>query len=183
MQTTINRLNRFSPLWALTLILLVAPLLVKELNVGLNMTSSMPIGLYKQHSITEIKRGTIVSACLSRKIAAEGKSKGFLQSGICPANTYPVIKSVIAVPGDHITRKGDYLIINKKQKYLAPIQKFDHNGTPLKKFFSDPPKTLKGYWLYGSGSPKTSWDSRYWGSVKRTQVLGAETPIATLHSV
>lgn len=153
----------------LALIMLLA-VMMKFSHIKINLTPSMPIGLYRQLSTTIIHRGDIVSACLPLAIAKFGLERGCLTKGNCPGGSIPVLKNVIAVPGDTVQLTSYAIIVNNKS-YLAPqhsqdqlsrsIKQWGHNGTT---------KVINGYWLYGSHSPKCSWDSRYYHKLPRSMI-------------
>jgi len=86
----------------------------------------------------------------------------------------PVLKQVIAMPGDTVTRKGDVVCV-RGACYLAPIYQEDGRGNQLTQFDKD----ASGYFLYGAWSPETSWDSRYFGRVPQSQIIGRYRLVAS----
>jgi conjugative transfer signal peptidase TraF len=152
------------------LVILVTYAMLKSLHLGLNLIPSMPIGFYWQLSNTHIKHGSIVAVCLPNKIAKQGLQRSYLVKGHCPSDAIPVLKEVIAVPGDTVKLTKKYIIVNSK-KYWAPYQEFDHNGKPTIMFVKRGVyKHIQDYWLYGSNDPLKSWDSRYYGGVSRSSI-------------
>ncbi|MES2142730.1 MAG: signal peptidase I [Pseudomonadota bacterium] len=108
----------------------------------------------------------------SKKIAAVALQRGYLRVGSCPSKVIPVLKQVIAIPGDTVTLTDSNIIVNGF-KYLAPFMPMDHNKQPLQKFIANGSyQPSGGYWIYGANDPQNSWDSRYYGAVSRTAIIG-----------
>jgi len=158
---------------------LLLVLYLDHLGLAINLSSSMPLGFYLRQSNDGIKSGDIVAACLSSSIAHYGRRRGYLHIGHCPGFASPVIKQVIAIPGDRVQVTSANIIVNEAV-YDAPLQYRDHDGFVVKRFI-DKRKThvSNTYWLYGHHAPIHSWDSRYWGGVERSQILGVYRPLLT----
>ena len=132
----------------------------------------MPIGFYKSVNAKIIHRGDLVAVCLPKNIAAEGLKRHYLKSGSCPSGVVPVLKKVIAVPGDLVVLSKQFITVNDLM-YLAPLQLKDHLQKPVKQFVKNGSfKRIKNFWLYGANDPVHSWDSRYYGGVARYNIVG-----------
>jgi conjugative transfer signal peptidase TraF len=139
----------------------------------------MPIGFYQRVVSTQIKRGDLVSVCLPKQIAVIALQRGYLRAGSCPSKVIPVLKQVVAIPGDTVILTNSSITVNGIN-YAAPFMSTDHNKKPMQKFISNglyPPS--HGYWLYGSNDAVKSWDSRYYGSVNRSAILAVYKPLLT----
>lgn len=146
-------------------------LLLKQIGVAINLTSSMPRGVYWPVNRTQLQRGDFVAVCLPSMINQEGLQRHYLQRGDCPGGAMPVIKQVIGIPGDDIelTRQG--ITINGTF-VSAPIRHHDHNFQAIRQWVK--PSiflNIQGVWLYGMNNPERSWDSRYYGVVPVRQIL------------
>ena len=87
-----------------------------------------------------------------------------------------LIKEVIAVPGDDVILTKDYIMVNGK-KYEAPLHLYDlehHSVAHIKRgnYFN-----TTEYWLYGCNDKKDSWDSRYFGPIKKSNIKGTAVPL------
>jgi conjugative transfer signal peptidase TraF len=134
----------------------------------INISPSEPLGVYKIEKSNSIHRGDIVAVCLSVKYKKIGLKDGYLIPGMRCEQTAPLLKTVIAVPGDAITLKNSQIIVNGRI-YPYATKQFDSKGRALDQvlrgFYKD-----KKYWLIGVANPN-SWDSRYWGGVDKSQIL------------
>lgn len=148
----------------------------------INLTSSMPIGLYKKMSSKTLHHGDLVMVCLPEYFSEYALEHGILKSGRCTFGTTPMLKEVIAIAGDTMHISDKVMVVNDKS-YVAPVQKRDHDGLPLKTF------VVKGryqnthkVWLYGSDSPIYSFDSRYFGGLDKECVMSVVRPILVFHA-
>jgi conjugative transfer signal peptidase TraF len=136
----------------------------------------MPLGFYQEIKTVDIHRGDIVSACLPNDISNEGLRRNYLTKGKCASGAIPVVKEVIAVPGDMVKLTNDGFMVNG-QFYLAPRRFIDHHGKPIKRFIKQGVYIhVSNYWLYGTHAPIDSWDSRYFGGINREQIRQVMQP-------
>lgn len=158
-------------------VIFIALLVFFYTNIIVNVTPSMPIGIYLKGS-KSITKGNIFLVCLTDTYSKIGLQRHYLISGghIC-REMEPLIKRIIAVPGDHVVLSDDYIIVNNV-KYPYPTSYSDSLNRPLSVYpRGDYPNTT-GYWLLGDHDIK-SWDSRYWGLVVAGQIKNRLIPIIT----
>lgn len=138
----------------------------------------MPRGLYvKSHSLNFISQGDIVSICLPEPYKNLGLRNHYIEKGRACTNSEPLLKQVIAVPGDNVELADDHIIVNSKV-YNYQTLYLDSYSRPLSVFPRGTYSNLDAYWLIGTHDPK-SWDSRYWGPVKKQQILAVLKPVIT----
>ena len=101
------------------------------LDLHINVTSSLPYGLYKKVDKTDICKGDIILFCLEGEQAEFAKKRNYLTFGSCPNDMAPIGKKVIATKDDHITLNNEGIKVN---------------GTLLEKTAASPIKTkLKSF--------------------------------------
>lgn len=148
-------------------------------HIRFNYTESMPIGFYQQVITTHINRGDLVSICLPDQLAKLALQSGYLRVGNCPSGVVPMLKQVIAVPGDTISL-NNYSVTVNQIRYVAPFNVIDHNNRPIQKFITNGTYQLShSYWVYGTHDHIKSWDSRYYGAVSRAAITGIYKPLLT----
>jgi len=140
-------------------------------HIKFNYTSSMPIGFYQRIPTKTIHRGDYVSVCLPDVIVQEGLHRGYLARGSCKSGVAPVLKQVIALPGDIVELSNHSIRVNH-HTYFAPRIKYDHQHQLINYFVKPGIYHTKKYWLYGSNNPTYSWDSRYFGGMGREEIGG-----------
>jgi len=147
-------------------------------NFIINITPSEPLGIYKIHVLQNaelIHRRDIVAVCLPSQYQDLGLKQGYLLSGIRCGKTAPLIKTVIAIPGDTVILKNNEITVNGKVLPYA-TKYIDSHSRKLEVFPRGIYKNIKTYWLIGTNDPN-SWDSRYWGGVEQKQILFLIKPV------
>lgn len=145
------------------------------LGVTINETSSIPVGLWRQHAITgPLHIGDIIRICPP----GDSQSRRYAGAGYCPNGEMPFDKPIAAVEGDTVTVGPDGISING----LSPLP----NSKPLsedgqgRRLIACPQGTYKlgpgQVWLYAGYSPR-SYDSRYFCMMDGRQALGTLTPL------
>lgn len=159
--------------------LLVTAVVTWFAGVRVNLSASMPIGLYRVSRGPPVK-GVMVLACLPGEVAVFARSRGYVPNGHCPGGTAPIGKVVLAAAGDSVEVTGEGLLVNghlvRNTKPLA----VDGAGQSLRRF---PDGTYvvgqDEVWLYSSYS-KRSFDSRYFGPLPLSCVLSRVLPLWTV---
>ncbi len=139
-------------------------------GLRLNLTSSLPIGVYLASGSAPV-RGTLVLACLPPRVAAFARARGYVpRGGECPGGTVPVGKPVAAVKGDTVTVTPSGLFVNSVTVPNSEPLRSDRKGRPL-------PRLAAGRYVVGPGEfwvlssySRLSFDSRYFGAVSVGQV-------------
>jgi len=84
----------------------------------------------------------------------------------CGDNVADLVKRVIGLPGDHLTSKGNTIYVNG----VALAQPWSPNE-PLGRAIGNVTVPKNDYFMMGDNEP-ASCDSRYWGDVPRSSVIG-----------
>jgi conjugative transfer signal peptidase TraF len=142
--------------------------LMKLFGVMINVTPSMKEGIYIR-AYGAIKRGDIVAACLPEPYKTIGLKNLYIEKGSKCDGADPVIKKIIAVPGDDVILDDNYIIVNNTRLPFKTLHK-DSSERVLNIYPRCRYLRTNGYWLIGTDSPK-SWDSRYWGFIKKEHIL------------
>ncbi|OAI47777.1 hypothetical protein AYO45_05600 [Gammaproteobacteria bacterium SCGC AG-212-F23] len=150
------------------IIMLGCIFLAKIWGVIINITPSMREGIYIR-TYGEIKRGDIVAACLKDPYKTIGLKQLYIEKGSKCSGADPIVKKIIAIPGDNVRLTDKYIQVNNTILSFPTVTK-DSVGRGLNSYPRGNYLHVKGYWLIGTNSPN-SWDSRYWGSVEREQIL------------
>lgn len=171
-QIFINRIKRIYP-FIILITLFSMVLLAHAYGVCINVTPSMRKGLYIRDN-GKIHRGDIVEFCLNEPYKTIGLKNFYIEKGTVCQGADPLIKQVIAIPGDGV-RLTDKSIVVNSVAYSYPTFYADSNQRKLAVY---PRGTYRsnGYWLIGTHSIH-SWDSRYFGAVSTKQILYKLKPL------
>ena len=129
-----------------------------------NPSESAPQGWYRIESLEYVSRGDQVVSNLPREAADFASQRGYLPSGI------PVIKTVAALEGDTVCNTGGVLAINDVptvRMYAA-----DKAGRLLPSPWRTCRRLLPDEVLLLSDRTQDSFDGRYFGAVRKTDIIG-----------
>lgn len=84
----------------------------------------------------------------------------------CGDDVADLVKRVIGLPGDHLTSKGNIIYVNG----VALPQPWTH-VEPIGKSIGNVTVSANSYFMMGDNQPY-SCDSRYWGTIPRSSVIG-----------
>jgi len=164
----------------LSMAALVAILLMVIAVAGgyrINLTPSEPLGLWRiipLHQAAAVD--DLLFICPPETAAMRAaRARGYLRSGSCPGGVAPLIKTVIAVAGQHV-EIGASLSVNGRMVSSSSLALRDGKGRPLTPFPGGivPP----GYVFLHSAFPG-SYDSRYFGPVPISGILGLAQEVFT----
>lgn len=143
----------------------------------INLTPSEPIGLWR---IVALERdpalGDMVFVCLPRSaLVDEARSRGYLRRGLCASGYAPLIKTVVAVAGQQVEIIRTVRIDGEEIPHSS-LARADGMGRPLLAARGE--RIPSGHVFLHSPFPG-SWDSRYFGSVPASAILGVAQGVLT----
>lgn len=132
-------------------------------NYCLNITSSVPKGLYRLYKINKLKRNDIVY------IEIPDNAKHIIwDREYLPKHIKYLLKYVKGVPGDLVEVKENKLYINNK--FEGNIKKYDSEGNLLISL-TEGKFILKEEQYLVLGNDDNSYDSRYFGVIEEREIL------------
>ena len=131
-----------------------------------NVSASLPYGLYKIEKNPSWQKGAIVAFFLPEKV-------NFMKSRNWLSLTVPLLKPVVALEGDHCCIQNEEIKING-QKY-GDIAKVDTDGLNLPQISFCRDLAEDEIWV-GSNRIKNSFDSRYFGTIPKNTILAIIKP-------
>jgi conjugative transfer signal peptidase TraF len=149
-----------------------AVMLVTYQNLRINLSESMPTGLYWVSDTEKPVRGDFVTICLPGEAGRMAFERGYIGHGKCPDDHAPLLKPVVAVEGDFVTVEPDGVKVNGQ--LLA-------NSAPFRSDTEGRPMSVVQYGRYGvepgtiwviAGHDSRSYDSRYFGAVPLAAITG-----------
>lgn len=143
----------------------------------LNLTPSEPLGLWRIEKLNRpVEAGDLVFICSPPTAPfEEARLRGYLRRGLCAGGFAPLIKTVAALPGQHV-KITDHVVIDGRALAASVVRKTDGEGRPVTQYLGGivPPRHL-----YLHSSFASSYDSRYFGPVPDSGLLGLARPILT----
>lgn len=163
-----------------TVLLMITLLLGSASLAGyrLNVTASLPLGLYRvtAHSI---EHGGLAVFCLdSEAFINLAKERGYLSEGHCSGEIKPLGKEIFGLPGDVVSLVDGLISVNGKVVPQTRMREQDSKGRVMPESFLKPGRIQEGYALMLSPYNADSFDSRYFGLIKLTALTPVE-PVLT----
>ncbi|HVT18576.1 MAG TPA: conjugative transfer signal peptidase TraF [Thermoanaerobaculia bacterium] len=149
-------------------------------GLRLELSASLRRGLYRLDPLagTALVPGKLVAACPPPSLAALARARGYLRAGLCPGGVKPLGKLVLAAAGDLVELAPAGLRLNGQALPATAQLTSDSRGRPLPHYPAGCYRVLPGeVWLI-SPHPR-SLDSRTFGPLPASQVLGVLTPLLT----
>ncbi|NKL24972.1 conjugative transfer signal peptidase TraF [Rhizobium leguminosarum] len=146
-------------------------------GLRINTTPSEPLGLWRVAALDRpVQVGDLVFVCPPKTDAvSEGFQRGYLRSGLCPGGFGPLIKTVAAVGGQRI-EIASHVTVDGRPIASSSLVSQDGQGRPLRPYVGG--KIPAGFVFLHSPFPG-SWDSRYFGPVPVSGVLGLARQVLT----
>ncbi|MGO7042130.1 conjugative transfer signal peptidase TraF [Rhizobium acaciae] len=141
----------------------------------LNLTPSEPLGLWR---IEQLRRpaeaGDIVFICPPVTATfEEALIRGYLRRGLCAGGFAPLIKTVVALAGKRV-EVGDHVVIDGRPVAASAVRKKDGEGRAIQPFSGG---IVPSGTLFLHSSFASSYDSRYFGPVPDSGLLGLARPV------
>lgn len=167
----------FIPAWVAAAFLLGAFAIAIACDYRVNVTPSEPLGLWRIEALhRDAAVGDLVFICppLSGPFM-EALERGYLRRGLCGGGLAPLIKTIAALPGQRV-EIGGQVVIDGVAVSSSRVRRTDGEGRPIEPFAGGlvPPDHL---FLHSSFA--SSYDSRYFGPIPASGLLGLARPVLT----
>ncbi|CZO83085.1 MULTISPECIES: conjugative transfer signal peptidase TraF [Legionella] len=170
-----KKLSVFIAIFLMSLITLGA--LFHAMGFRINLTESIPIGLYRITSAESLKNAYVIFCPDDRESFRLAKSRGYIDHGLnCGGYGY-LMKKVVAVSGDILSVTPEGVLINQTLlPFSKPKLKDGINRTLPQWRILDYPLKVNEVMTMTSQS-EWSFDGRYYGLVHTRQIKGMIIPI------
>jgi conjugative transfer signal peptidase TraF len=157
---------------------IVVVLCMGAAGIRLNLTSSVPIGLYRV--VTEDAKATFVEFCPPGPLGVLSVVRGYREaSERCRDHGKPLLKPIIAREGDVVENSAAGLSINGHLLPNTAAQARDSSGRPIPSWEFGRFRVAAGtVWVASSYNAK-SFDSRYFGPVAVSEIRDGLRPLWT----
>lgn len=143
----------------------------------LNLTPSEPLGLWRIEPFRRVVAvGDLVFICPpSTAPFIDARKRGYLRRGLCAGGFAPLIKTVMALPGQQV-ETGENVAVDGTAIPASGVRPTDDEGRAIQPFGGGvvPPDHL---FLHSSFA--SSYDSRYFGPIPASGLLGLARPVLT----
>jgi conjugative transfer signal peptidase TraF len=173
----------FPKVMVVMILIIVFDLQLDAMGCRLTISGSLPSGLWRIERVDaktfKFRPGDIVALCPPSTPALElAKQRGYISAGRCPNDFEEMDKPIGAIAGMKVTFTDAGVMIDGQLVPNTPIATKDGLGHALPQILT--PMTIPEgqVFLLSNYNPK-SFDSRYFGPVPVTQVIGLFHPVWT----
>lgn len=144
----------------------------------LNLTPSYPLGLWQIVPLNRpVATGDLVVICPPDNAAfSQALERGYVRLGLCPGWLSPLIKTVVALPGQHVAVDAGVTIDGSVLEH-SEVRGTDAEGRALSPWAGG---VVPAGHLFLHSTFAGSYDSRYFGPIPASGVLGLARPILTV---
>lgn len=144
-------------------------------GLRVNFTASYPLGLWRIAPLARnVAVGDRIFICPPPVAAFElARDGGYLGRGLCPGWLSPLIKTVVAVAGQHVVIDGSITVDGIRLAHSS-VRRTDGEGRALAPAAGGTVPTGK---LFLFSEFAGSYDSRYFGPISAAGVLGLAQPL------
>ncbi|WP_306150470.1 MULTISPECIES: conjugative transfer signal peptidase TraF [unclassified Roseibium] len=148
----------------------------------INTTPSVPLGLWRIEALPrEVRVGDTVFICPPSdapeiKLA---RDRLYLPAGLCKGGMAPLIKTVVALPGQTIAIEGGQVVIDGVRLTQSTIQTTDGQGRTLTAHAGG---AVPAGALFVHSDYVASFDSRYFGPIPARGILGLAREVFTFQA-
>ena len=155
-----------------------ASLAARQWDWRVVMTRSVPRGLYRE-APPRWERGRLVEFCLCAVVGNLARRRGYIGPGECPGGVEPVVKFIVAVPGDTVVVDRWHVSVNGRKLRLSERPQQDAEGRAVPPVPMGSVRVGQGeLWLHSGHHPR-GLDSRLCGPVAMWQVVQSLEPMWT----
>jgi conjugative transfer signal peptidase TraF len=143
----------------------------------LNLTPSEPLGLWRNEELQRpVAIGDLVFLCPPpTAVFEEAWRRGYLRRGLCAGGVAPLIKTVAALPGQRVDIT-DHVLVDGRLVPASFVWRTDGEGRPIN---PDAGGVVPPHHLFLHSPFASSYDSRYFGPVPDSGLLGLARPVFT----
>jgi conjugative transfer signal peptidase TraF len=143
-------------------------------GIRVNSSPSLPVGLYL---VDSGPRANLAEFCPSQPYAALANSRGYRDAGRCPDGGTPLLKPVVALEGDEVVVTAQGVLVNGTRLPNSAPRTRDTGGRPLTPWPFGTHRVQPGTLWVVSTYEARSFDSRYFGPIRESQVLDYLRPL------
>ena len=146
------------------------------LGIRINTSPSLPLGFYVTGMNAQLD---LIEFCPAEPFASLAITRGYRDGGHCPDGGAPLLKPVVARPGDVVELSGRGIGVNGKLlPKTGPLDR-DNKGRQLQHWPFGRYRVLEGTLWVASSYSDRSFDSRYFGPIDQRLIRDHLRPLLT----
>lgn len=148
-------------------------------GLRVNTTKSIPVGIYRLADVPVGKGEYVIFCPPQTALFDEARERGYIGAGFCPGNYGYMMKRVLATANDRIVSTEEGVTVNGHLLPLSQPLEWDKAGRKMARYPFRDYKLRLSELLLMSDVSATSFDGRYFGPVKESQIKSVIEPLIT----
>ncbi|MCW8386867.1 conjugative transfer signal peptidase TraF [Fluoribacter dumoffii] len=170
-----KKLSAFTSMFLISLIVVAA--LFHAMGFRINLTESIPIGLYCITSEAPMKNAYVIFCPDDRKSFRLARDRGYIDHGLyCDGYGY-LMKKVVAISGDILSVTPEGVLVNQTLLPFSKPKLKDGINRTLPQWRTLDYLLKENEVMTMTSQSEWSFDGRYYGLVHTRQIKGMITPI------
>jgi len=142
-----------------------------------NTTESLPVGFYWMTKHKPSVGDVVVFCPDSQPIFSMAYGRGYIEKGICPSGYGQIFKKILAAKNDVLTVDAGGVYVNGQRVPNSQPAEQDLMANPLPQYRPKNYRLKDGEFFLMSSYHPLSFDSRYFGLVRESQIEGVAQKI------
>lgn len=148
-------------------------------GVRINTSESIRKGLYLVTDTAPVKGDCVIFCPPKMKIFDEAKARHYINTGLCPGGYGLMMKYILAIKGDSFSENNLGVFVNGRLLPFSKPLENDILGRPLPNIKIKNKTLGDTELLLMTNKSSTSFDSRYFGTIAKSQIRAVVRPIFT----
>lgn len=157
--------------------LISVALLLMAMGFRVNVSDSIPIGLYRIAGLTNLKNSFVMFCPDDRQAFKTGIERHYINHGLCPGGYGYLMKKVVAIYGDTVSVTAEGVFVNQKLLPFSKPKLNDGLNRTLPQWRTVNYKLKEDEIMTMTSQSDWSFDGRYYGPVHIGQIKGMITPV------
>lgn len=171
-------MRKLSGIIAVFLISLISvALLFMAMGFRVNLTDSIPIGLYRITGLTNLKNSFVIFCPDDRPAFKQGLERHYIDHGLCPGGYGYLMKKMVATEGDTVSVTAKGVFVNQTLIPFSKPKLNDGMNRTLPQWRTVNYRLKEDEVMTMTSQSEWSFDGRYYGPVHTGQIKGVITPI------
>ena len=160
---------------------IAAGILFNSMGFRINLTESIPVGLYRITGTEPLKNAYVIFCPDDRQSFKLAKNRGYIDHGLyCNGYGY-LMKKVAAVSGDILSVTNEGVFVNQMLIPYSKPKLQDGMNRPLPQWQVINYQLKENEIMTMTSQSEWSFDGRYYGLVHTRQIKGMLTPIWVIY--
>lgn len=163
------------------LIIIISVFLISALSLTLflvmiefriNLTDSIPVGLYRMTDIKNLKNAFVIFCPDNRPAFKQALARGYIDHGLCAGGFGYLMKKVVAIKGDVISATPKGVFVNHKLIAFSKPKLNDGMSRTLPQWRALNYQLKEDEIMTMTSQSEWSFDGRYYGLIHLGQIKG-----------